>query len=197
MRVLFRVPAAVHFFALVLAICAACVSVPGDTVEDQRGHIDAYAEESIALLVKQSPEVQAELDTALGYVVVRQSVVKVPLFGGGSGWGVVVERESGKRTYVKLRLLQVGGGWGARVTRVIGVLSTQQALDKALNGGFKFSAGAEAGAKAGDVGGGAAAGAQEGESGAKIYVLLDTGASATATVGVLRLSPLSSLNDDG
>lgn len=178
----------------VVAWFASCVSVPGDTTEQKRAHVDAYAKESIDLLVKQMPEVQAQLDEAKGYAVIRQSVLKIPIFGGGSGWGVIVEKESGKRTYVKLRRFDVGGGWGARVTRVIAILHTPDALKEALDGGFEFSAGAEAGAKAGDVGGGVAGGAQDKKGGKSVYVLLDTGASATATVGVLRISTYDALN---
>jgi lipid-binding SYLF domain-containing protein len=171
--------------------------VPGDTAEQQRAHVDAYAQESIDLLVKQTPEVQAQLDEAKGYAVIRQSVLKIPIFGGGSGWGVIVEKETGKRTYVKLRRFDVGGGWGARVTRVIAILHTPEAVKEALDGGFEFNAGAEVGAKAGDVGGGVAGGAQDKKGGETVYVLLDTGASATATVGVLRISKYASLNAPG
>jgi lipid-binding SYLF domain-containing protein len=182
--------------ALVVSLgFASCVSVPGDTAAEKRAHVDAYADESIALLVKQTPEVQAKIDAAKGYAVIRQSVLKIPIFGGGSGWGVIVEKDTGKRTYVKLRRFDFGGGLGARVTRVIAVLSTPKALEEALDGGFEFNAGAEAGAKAGDVGGGVAGGAQESGSGKTVYVLLDTGASATATVGVLRMSKYGYLND--
>lgn len=184
----------VAVLAAMLAGLASCVSVPGDTTEQKRAHVDAYAKESIDLLVKQTPEVQAQLDEAKGYAVIRQSVLKVPIFGGGSGWGVIVEKETGKRTYVKLRRFDVGGGWGARVTRVIAILHTPEALKEALDGGFEFSAGAEAGAKAGDVGGGTAGGVKDKEGGKSVYVLLDTGASATATVGVLRVSKYASLN---
>jgi lipid-binding SYLF domain-containing protein len=177
-----------------VAALASCVSVPGDTTEEKRAHVDAYAKESIDLLVKQTPEVQAQLDEAKGYVVLRQKVLKIPVFGGGSGWGEIVEKETGKRTYIKLRRFDVGGGWGARVTRVIAILHTQEALKEALDGGFEFSAGAEAGAKAGDVGGGTGGGVHDKEGGKTVYVLLDTGASATATVGVLRVSKYASLN---
>lgn len=185
-----------NFVAIVMALCAfaSCVSVPGDTTEEKRAHVDAYAKESIDLLVKQTPEAQAQLDAAKGYAVIRQSVLKIPVFGGGSGWGVIVEKDTGKRTYVKLRRFDVGAGWGARVTRVIAILSTPEALKEALEGGFEFSAGAEAGAKAGDVGGGVSGAAQSDPSGKTVYVLLDTGASATAAVGVLRVSKYASLN---
>ena len=183
-----------RLLAIVLTLCAfaSCVSVPGDTKEEKRAHVDAYAKESIELLVKQSPEVQAKLDAAKGYAVVRQSVVKIPVFGGGSGWGVVVEKDTGKRTYVKLRRFDVGAGWGARVTRVIAIFDTSEALKEALEGGCRFTMGAEAGAKAGDVGGGASAATASG--GKTVYVLLDTGASATASAGVLRISDYDSLN---
>jgi len=178
---------------LSLGVFASCVSVPGDTVEEKRAHVDAYTKESLDLLVKQTPEAQAKLDAAKGYAVIRQSVLKIPLFGGGSGWGEIVETATGKKTYVKLRRFDVGAGWGARVTRVIAMLETPEALEEALDGGFEFNAGAEAGAKAGDVGGGASAGAVS-SGGKTVYVLLDTGASATASVGVLRISKYGSLN---
>ena len=177
----------------VLASFAACISVPGGTPAEKRAHVDAYAEESIALLLKQSPEVKAEFDAAKGYAVVHESGLKVPVFGGETGWGVVVDRESGKRTYVKQRGFEIGAGWGARVQRVISILHTTEQVQAARDGGFEFSAGAEAGAKVGDVGGGMQ-GAASSKSGASIYVLLETGAAATATAGVIRLSQYDALN---
>lgn len=172
---------------------AACVSVPGETAAEQRAHVDAYAEESLTLLFRQSPEVQKELDAAKGYAVIQQSGVKVPVFGAESGWGVVVDKTTGKRTYVKMRGLEIGGGWGARVTRVIAILHTPEQLVEQQAGGFEWTVGAEAGAKAGDVGGGVQ-GAANAKNGASIYVLLETGASATATVGLMRISHFDALN---
>jgi lipid-binding SYLF domain-containing protein len=171
-----------------------CLSVPGASAAEKRAHVDAYAEESLALLVKQTPEVQASLDAAKGYAVVHESGVKVPVFGGETGWGVVVDRASGKRTYVKMRGLEFGAGWGARVSRVISILHTQEAVTKACDGGFDLTFGAEAGAKAGDAGG-SVQGAAHTSSEVTVYVLLETGAAATATVGLLRLSPYGALNE--
>jgi lipid-binding SYLF domain-containing protein len=179
---------------LPLLFAGACVSVPGDEAAEKRKHVDAYAEESLELLVKQSPEVKAELDAAKGYAVIQKSGVKIPVFGAESGWGVVVERDSGKRTYVKMRGVEFGAGWGARVSRVIAILHTPEEVAAARDGGFEFRAGAEAGAKAGDVGGGAGGGVRS-DSGPSVYVLLDSGAAATATVGVLRTSHYDALNE--
>ena len=181
-------------FVLFLLAASACVSVPGGTAAEKRAHVDAYAEESLALLVKQSPEVQAKLDAAKGYAVVHESGLKVPVFGGESGWGVVVDKVSGKRVYVKQRGISIGGGWGARVSRVITILHTDESVVEAAEGGFEFSAGAEAGVKAGDVGGGVQGGATTTAS-TTVYVLLEGGAAATATVGVVRLSRYDALNE--
>lgn len=187
-------PRWVAAFLLSLLGAPSCISVPGETPAEQRAHVDVYAEESLAQLVKQSPEVQAALDAAKGYAVVQERGLKLPLIGGEAGWGVVVDKESGKRTYVKQRGFELGAGWGARVVRVISIFSTKEAVAAACDGGFEFSAGAEAGAKAGDVGGGVGGGASTGE-GVTVYVLLENGAAATATVGVIRLSQFDALNE--
>ena len=69
--------------------------------------------------VKEQPGTEQELARSVGYAVLEKKVVKVPVVGAGGGAGVVVEKASGKKTYLRVPELQFGLGWGGRAEKVI------------------------------------------------------------------------------
>ena len=119
-------------------------------------------------------------------------VTKVPVIGAGGGDGVFVNNEMNKRIYFTVSRFDIGGGWGVRSYKILLLLETQEMLDKLQNGTWEYQAGVEASA------GTAAA---EGSSGAlnegyTVHILSDGGASATATVRVIKIKVNSNLTDD-
>ena len=124
--------------------------------------------------------------TRHAHALVHQTTTKVPLVGGGSGYGVTYDRSNDERVYYKVRRLDLGGGYGARNFRLVFLFDDREALDAFKRSGFEFRGGVEATAKAGDVGG-AAEGAVGGR-GFEMYTLTKGGVSATVTVRALRFS---------
>ena len=179
--------------AFLLVLPLGCRSVPGDTVEEKRAHIDAWVEETLEMLYEEHPQAREQIEQAPGYLVVSQRVVKIPFFGGGGGYGVLVDRDRDRRMYIKLNRMDVGGGWGARNLRVILVIHKPKLLKKAGKSHWSFGGGAEASAKSGESG--AAGGMGTGQTGKDytIYELTDEGVSVTWTLHALRLSVYSSL----
>jgi len=176
-----------------VALLAGCTSVPGKTTEEKRAFIQEFEQETLEQLHQEHPEAKAALAEAPGYVVVRQKVTKVPLVGGGGGYGVVVDGRSDERTYMKLRRLDLGGGYGVRSTRIVLILHEPELVDEVKSGKWRFGAGAEAAAKAGEAGA-AGGGGTGGNEAYTSYQLTDAGVSATVTINALRLSPYKSLN---
>jgi len=182
---------------LLVLLVGACRSVvPGDTPEEQRAHIDAWEQETLEMLYAQHPEARAEVAEAAGYLAVHQRVLKVPIFGGGSGYGVVVDRTRERRAYVRLDRMDVGGGLGTRNLRVVAVVSDPKLLEPKRSH-WSFGGGAEAAAKSGESGAAGGAGAGAGKGGTKIYEMTEEGVSVTWTVYAIKLSLLRGLEEGG
>ncbi len=113
----------------------------------------------------------------------------MPLIGAGGGYGVVVDGETKKRTYVKVREFQLGAGYGAKGLTTVVVFHTGKMMKKVRTGTWRL--GASAGASAGDKGG---CGGTGGGEDFTPYVFTDRGVSATATFNILRVTSYSSLN---
>jgi hypothetical protein len=125
-------------------------------------------------------------------MVAEQDIVKIPMVGWASGAGVVVDKGTGKRSYLRIPELQFGYGWGGRVEKIVLIFQDIGKLRDLADG--KWHAGAEAGAaaKAGDVEVAGSGGTTDlMKKGYSSYVLTDAGISATATVAALRAQPYS------
>lgn len=104
-----------------LAACAlapgliGCAAPRGETSEHRKAWADQMAEETLARL-RQDEQIAAKLDQE-GYALGVFEVINVNalIFGTTGGYGVIIDRDDGRRTYVELR----GGGpaLGAGFTR--------------------------------------------------------------------------------
>ena len=140
-------------------------------------------------MAEQSPEATKELDEGVGYAVIEQKVVKVPVVGAGTGKGVVVEKATGQRSYLNVKRLDLGLGVGGKAYKVVLIFQDEKVLHEFANGKFAIEAGAEATAKAGEAGAGVEGGSSNLKKGYSVYVLTDGGVSATATIRVLGARP--------
>lgn len=181
--------------ALVMVLVGLLSACAGGLVggsEKKRAYFDTLEQNTLMRLVKEQPKVQQELDESVGHLVAEQNVVKVPMVGWASGAGVVVEKASGKRSYLRIPELQFGVGWGGRVEKIVLVFQDLDTLRDLADGKWHAGIEAEAAAKAGDVGvAGSGSSTALLKKGFSTYVLTDAGVSGTATVSVLRAQPYS------
>jgi lipid-binding SYLF domain-containing protein len=187
-----RLNAVSALMALLLMTITACAGGLVGSKEEKLAYFDGLEKDTLAQLVKEQPGTEQELARSVGYAVVEKKVVKVPMVGAGGGAGVVVEKASGKKTYLRVPELQFGLGWGGRAEKVILIFQDLEKLRDLADGTWKAGIAAEAAAKAGDIG--AAGGGGTGDlmkKGFTTYVLTDAGVSATATIAVLRVQPYS------
>ncbi|MCK4565359.1 MAG: hypothetical protein KAU94_11880 [Verrucomicrobia bacterium] len=154
---------------------------------DRRMELDHMAVRTLAALERENPGLQGSLEASLGYLVVEQKVVKVPVVGGGRGYGVVVENATGKRTYVRVGRIDFGGGWGVRSFKVLLVFNDPKLLKKAQTGKWVYQMGAEASAGPASIEGSSTQ--LQNDKGYEIHVLSEGGASATFTLRAIRLKP--------
>ena len=185
-----------HLPRLVAVMLAALMAVSctstyrSMSVEEKRSFLAELEEETLAELVAKRPEVQAEIDRAVGYAVVSNRLAKIPFVGAGEGIGVVFDAKTGERSYLKVGRLDVGGGLGVREYRLVVLFFDQELLKKLASGKLELGAGVEAGAKDKDLGTGAGGVAGSRNEKRVLYQISDAGVSATFTVRAIRYSVL-------
>jgi lipid-binding SYLF domain-containing protein len=170
---------------LLLAQVTGCATSPPQDRDEQRAELDAMADATVETLIEAEPGAQDVLDRSVGYVVIDMKVTKIPVFGAGNGYGVVVDRRTDTRAYLKVTRFDIGGGWGAQHFKVIVVFDDARLLDRAKSGTWHYEAGAEL--AAGSTG--ADGRMQKAADGFQAYRLAEGGAAATVTVRVARARP--------
>jgi len=175
------------FIALLLLGCSTMTLSQKKSEQDK---IDLMAKTTIDTLIKEDPSIQEALDKAAGYAVINWKVTKVPVVGAGGGYGLVVNKETNKHTYVDVSRFDLGGGWGVRSFKNLIIIHNKETLKDGENGIWKFAAGAEV--AAGNLS--AEGNSNKLDQDTTTHILLDGGGSATATVRVLHMSINSDLN---
>lgn len=166
-----------------------CSTMTTEEKDAKRKGLDLMAEDTVAKLIEQDPKIQQELDASPGYFVADMKLTKVPVVGAGGGEGVLIDKASGKNTYLTVGRFDVGGGWGVRAYKVLLIAKTQEMLEDIESGVWEFQAGAEAAA------GNASAEGSTSEIGRPftVHILSEGGAAATVTARILRISVTSGL----
>jgi lipid-binding SYLF domain-containing protein len=155
---------------VLLLVLQACTSIPVAQRADKRAQLDQEAEETIALMLEQDPGIKQELEEAAGYFVSRVSAANIAIVGGGQGIGVLVDKQSGDRTYLNVKRFDLGAGLGVRYHRVLLVIRDQEKL-AAIRNGWTFR-GVGTGLAAGNKGTEATSQAGEGLS---VHILSESG----------------------
>ncbi|MDH5256114.1 MAG: hypothetical protein OEW72_09390, partial [Gammaproteobacteria bacterium] len=172
-------------FAGVAALLFGCATLSPEESDAKRAELDAMADTTLEALLAATPEAGDLLDRSVGYLVIDMKVTKVPVLGAGKGYGVVVDRRVGTRSYLKVSRFDVGGGLGAQAFKVVVVFDDDKLLEKAAGGAWHYEAGAEFAAGSTSAEGPV----QKQPKGFKAYRIAEGGAAATVTVRVARAKP--------
>lgn len=180
-------------WSLAIVLLTGCAGIPGKTADEQIDVLERLHDETLADLFNDHPEARAQIARSAGYAVMDNTIVKIPLVGAGSGYGIAVERETGNHTYIKMVRFDFGAGWGARDVRPVLIMYDRAQFEAFRQGKWLFDAGAEASAKAGEHGaaGGAGASGIDPDRTYDLYLLTDSGVSATFTAAMIRVAPVS------
>ncbi len=152
-----------------------CSSPEGESPAERQDYADDMAARSLEDLYAEQPEVRDLIAESPGYAVFSNVSTQLLILTSGNGYGVVVDKGSGERTYMKMFEAGAGLGVGLRSLRMVIVFREQDAMDAFVNDGFEFGADANAEAKADDDTGGAAAGAAVFNDDMAVYILSDAG----------------------
>ncbi len=172
-------------------LLGACATIPVDEREPLRQEINDVGAETIAALVDKKPELQAAVDASVGYFVGRISGAKVPVIGGGSGLGVLYDKQEMTRTYMNVTRFDVGVGLGAGRYRILILFQDRAVMEQFKTGVWQSTVGAET--AAGPMGGAAVVAGE----GLAVYAIGETGATATSTARLIHLSINTDLTDVG
>jgi lipid-binding SYLF domain-containing protein len=113
--------------------------------EQRRLEIDTTAQNTLDQLFKEQPSAHELYDRAAGYAVFTATKAGFIISGGG-GNGVVIDKPSGKRTYMRMGLGGIGLGVGAQRYALVILFENAAHLEKFMKGGWDSSATAEAAA---------------------------------------------------
>ena len=158
-----------------------------------RHQVREMAQDALASLYEIQPGARRAIERSAGYAVFSTFGVKLFFAGGTTGKGMVVNKRTGRQTFMKMAQVQGGLGFGVDKNRLIFVFANEQALRNFIDQGWEFGAQANVSAMAGGQGGmftGAAAVAP----GVYLYQLTDTGLSATLTVSGTKFFKDGDLN---
>lgn len=162
-----------------------CATLSPDERETKRVELDAMADATLETLQATTAQSKDVIEQSLGYMVIDLKVTKIPVFGAGKGYAVVVDRRTDSRSYLEVSRFEIGGGLGAQAFKVVVVFSDAKLLEKAAGGAWRYEAGAELAAGSA----GAEGSAQKDQKGFKAYRIAESGAAATVTVRVARAKP--------
>jgi lipid-binding SYLF domain-containing protein len=169
------------WIVLILSIGISGTTMAKDpTKQEQQREIRSMAKKTLTELYEVQPKARKVVEGAAGYAVFSNFGTKILVVGGGTGKGVVVDRKTGKETFMKMVEAQMGIGLGAKSYRQVWVFKTDKAMNDFVGSGWEFGGQATAAAKKGEEGG-ALAGAISVNTDIALYQLTDTGLEAMAS----------------
>ncbi len=151
------------------------------SIGEQRQVVADMETETLARLYKEEPATKDKIKKAAGYGVFSNANINVIFVSAGSGYGIVTDNSTGKKTYMKMALGGVGLGLGAKDYRQVLIFNSKEVLNKFIESGWEFGGHADAAAQAGEKGGEMSAGGAIGKD-IEAYSMTESGLALQATV---------------
>jgi len=172
-------------FVIGFMLLASCASPAPEKQGPTRDKLDEIGDKTIAAFIAAKPQLQELLNKSVGYTVVNMSITKIPVVGTGVGYGVVIDRRTGTRSYIRVTQFEIGGGIGTEKYKVLIIFDDAKLLDKAIVGAWHYDAGAQATAGVGS----ADTSASRSAKGYQAFKLTESGTCVRVTVLLARAKP--------
>ncbi len=166
---------------LLVGLLAGCAAPKGDSAQAKRSSVQQMKSETLTRLYKEAPEARQKVAGAPGYAVFSSINTNLLLLSSASGYGVCVDRASGRNSYMKMMQLGVGPGLGIKDYRVVFIFKNRETLKQFVDKGWEFGGHADAAAKSGEKGD-AVGGQASFERQMEIYTLTEAGVALQATL---------------
>jgi lipid-binding SYLF domain-containing protein len=163
------------------------------TIAERHQIVSNMETQTLERLYKEQPATRERIKNAAGYGTFSNANINVIFASAGSGYGVVVDNLTGKRTYMKMALGGVGLGLGAKDYRQVLIFKSKETLNKFIYSGWEFGGHADAAAKAGESGGEKSAAGAIG-SDIEAYSMTESGLALQATLAGTKYWIDSELN---
>ena len=151
------------------------------------------ANQTLRDLYAAKPEARHQIQKCAGYAVLNQINTKVLLVGSGNGYGLAVNKLSGRETYMRMAGLSAGLGAGLMNSRTVIIFRRQSTFRDFVTSGWSTAADANAAATLDRKGTGAGL-ALNPNVDPIVYHMTHSGVSLSATVGAEKVWPDNSLN---
>ena len=142
---------------LALAFIIGCAGPKGLSPSSKRSFALQMHNDTLSELYSKRPLSKSQVQNSVGYAVFSNISTQVIFFGGGSGYGVAVDKSTAKKTYMRMAEATAGIGVGLKDFREIIIFNNSGAFRNFIVHGWDFGAEAAAGAKSGEKGGEATA----------------------------------------
>lgn len=165
---------------ILISAVSGCASMGDGSVAEKRQAILDMQQDTLAKLYIEKPDTRAQIKEAAGYAVFTNANINIVFFAAGTGYGVVNDQISGKKTYMNMAEGGVGLGLGAKDYRIVMVFHTQESMNYFIEHGWTVGGNADAAAKAGNKGVSAQG---EGYMGnVTVYTMTESGLALQATI---------------
>lgn len=149
------------------------------TVAQQRDDILKTSNDTLKALYQIQPKAKDLIEKSVGYATFSNFGMKILIAGGGTGSGVVIQKDA-KPIYMNMAEVQAGLGIGIKSFQNIFVFQTKAVLNDFVNSGWTFGGQVTAAAKY-EADGGAYQDATVVAPGVLMYQLTDSGLAAEIT----------------
>ncbi len=163
------------------ALLTGCLSPSGSTTTEQKATVQKMSDSALKIFYKKNPGLEKTLKKQAGFAVFNNTGIDIFLPSTESGWGVVYNNKTGKKTYMKMFSFGLGIGLGIRDFRALYTLKTQDDIKYFIEQGWGLGVQANAVFKFGETGAGIAE-AVEVRPGIQLYKFTQNGIALHATV---------------
>lgn len=118
----------------------------------KRTEIQKMVDQTLEKLYAAQPKAKKAISKSQGYAVFSNFGMKILVAGGGTGKGLAVNKETGKKTYMKMVEVQAGIGLGIKKFQVIWVFEDESDFKAFIDQGWEFGGQATAAARINDDG---------------------------------------------
>lgn len=171
------------FFVLGLVACG-CSTPKGSSFADRRNYVMQMHDDALKELYEREPIAKSKIERAPGHAVFSNIGTNLIFVSTEGGYGVVVDRQAGKQTFMRMAGGGLGIGIGAKDVRLVMIFSTKSAMERFISGNWAVGADADAAAKVDDQGGEASGTVKTGD--VEIYTITRNGLALSATVSGTR-----------
>lgn len=169
---------------LILGMLSGCASKKFNKAE-HRIDVLEMSQEVLQELYEQQPDVKQKVRDGAGYAVFQNANVNFIVASVGSGYGVVIDNKTNRKTYMKMAEAGVGFGAGIKDFSLVMIFHDKEAMERFVEQGWSAGAQADASAKAGDQG--AAVGGEVTLDNVTIYQITQSGIALQLTIKGTRI----------